>query len=395
MSCIQTMEDRFPVEPDLGPLTLRLRHVTGRRRRPDKKNENRAVLMLHGGNSSSETFVLPKGGLAQYLHDLGWDVWLLDYRSSPFVQEKLAEIPEPLGGSLEAECSLFNLDRIVEVDIPAALARLRPQIGTKELSVLGHCIGSGSTALAIARGKLHSVQNVVLSALGLFYEVPWNGWVKAEDFLIEGALSAKPMCRWIDPKRYESWPAGMKRAYTHWPRAWMDAGAAKIAPDSHKQPLLSLLCFMFGQPYFPKSLDPSLTADVIEPVFGNMHIGLYWHIGQMVRRGFAAPFNTPDVITRTHIRRVDPRSGHGPEGDLGSGPNFANKTITLVGGTDNRLWHRDAVDLMYEWLLANARGGTFYKQVHRGYGLQEIMWGANAPAQVFPKIDMALRGEAT
>jgi hypothetical protein len=343
--------------------------------------------MLHGGDSSSDTYTLPNDGLAGYLADRGWEVWLLDYRCSPFVQDVLGN-RAPLGGSALAECELFTLDRIVEVDVPAALGELLPRIDGAELSVMGHCVGSGAVALAIARGKFQSVENVVLSALGLFYEVPWNGWVKAEDYLIERALSSDPLCRAIDPKDDGTWPKVMQDALGRWPQAWLPQGTERW------EAMLRRLTFMFGQPYVLDALDSSLRGERLLPVFGRMHMGTYWHLGQLVRRGFAAKFNEPDVVDRSRLllRRV----AGAPGGDLASGPRFKDKHVTLVSGAENRLWHRDSVDLMYEWLRNTAGGGRgrFYKQAYRGYGLQEIVWGKDAARDIFPNVEKGLLGKA-
>jgi cholesterol oxidase len=389
----------FEVDTEFGPLTLRLRHCTGDGVRA-RRGKGPAVMMLHGGNSSSLTFLLPGGGLAAHLVERGWDVWLLDYRASPFLQNVLQGMPV-MGGRADRECALFTLDRVVEVDIPQALGVVRSHIGDAELSVLGHCVGGGALAMAAARGNLPGVRNVVLSALGLFFEVPWNGWMKVEDYLIERILSSDKSCRAIDPKRIDLWPEVMKDAFGRWPTSWLPYGRDARGVES----MLSALTFMFGQPFFLDHLDPTLHDGVeVLRVFGAMHLGLYWHLGQMVRRGYAAKFNSadvvqsPDVIDRSRLRRSRPRQGReaGPvDGDLSSGPRFKDKVVTLVAAAENRLWHRDSLDLMYEWLRENARGGdgAVFKQVYPGYGLQELVWGKNANKDIFPNIEKGLRGK--
>jgi pimeloyl-ACP methyl ester carboxylesterase len=389
----------FEVDTEFGPLPLRLRHCTADGALA-KGKKSRAVMILHGGNSSSLTFLLPGGGLVGHLIECGWDVWLLDYRASPYLQNQLSGMPV-LGGSADKECTLFTVDRVVEIDIPQALGIVRSHIGGAELSVLGHCVGGGAVAMAIARGNLAGVRNIVLSTLGLFYEVPWNGWMKVEDYLIERILSSDKSCRGINPKRIDLWPKVMKDAYGDWPKAWLPYGHAD--PRGLEQ-MLSALTFMFGQPFFIDHIDPTLRDGVeLLPVFGAMHLGLYWHLGQMVRRGYAARFNSadvihsPDAIDRSRLRRSQVRQGRDPgpvDGYLSSGPRFKDKVVTLVAAAENRLWHRDSIDLMHEWLLQNASGGdgAVFKQVYPGYGLQELVWGTNANKDIYPNIEKGLRG---
>ena len=222
-----------------------------------------AVLLLHGGNTSGDTFLVPEGGLAGFLVERGFDVWILEWRSSPhIVRPLLAPGSAPLGGSVAAEVRLFTLDRVVAEELPGALDIVRREIVDAPLSIFGHCFGSAAVSIAIARGYLevYGISRVVLSTLGLFVEVPWNGWIKAEDFIMERVLHDDPACRGIDPDSLASWPAPMREAYETWPRPWLPAdGPGDVG-------LLRRLSFMFGQPYSIDRLHPSLrTPRIAEP----------------------------------------------------------------------------------------------------------------------------------
>jgi hypothetical protein len=99
---------------------------------------------------------------------------------------------------------------------------------------------------------------------------------------------------------------------------------------------------MFGQPYAIERLDPSLRGPEVARLFGRMHLGLYLHTSQMVRRGFAGPLDAPDAIDAA-----------GRFGDLD--PTwFAGKRVTLLAAGQDQTWHRESIDLMYEWLRNNA-----------------------------------------
>jgi pimeloyl-ACP methyl ester carboxylesterase len=375
-------------------IRLSLRHVGERRQAGE-----RAILMLHGGNTSSETFRHPRGGLAQFLKDRGWDVWLLDWRGSPLVTSELLMRP-PLGGSAEEECRLFSYDHVAREDLPGAVAEVRARIGADTpLSVLGHCVGSGVVSIAVALGQLESVRNVVLTGLGLFYEAPWDGWAKVEDFILERVQGSDPGRRGISPLEPERWPAEMKRAYDFWPSAW------KIKGDSSDDELLGRVTFMIGQPWAPGRIHPDLHGRVLREIFGSLHLGLYLHSGQMVRRGYAAPTTALDVIDRPRVgsrRTRSCRLGAAPGVAVAGSPGvdhyfiprpFRSKRVTLITGAQNRVWHRDGVDLMYEWLRridGDLGAGQYVKHVLPEYGLQDLYWHPNAHVDVYPLIHAGL-----
>jgi cholesterol oxidase len=370
---------RVPV-PSPAPIEPYLRRLAG------SKEGAPAVVLLHGGNTSGDTFLQPEGGLANYLAENEFDVWILEWRSSPHIVGPVLQRRDPLNGSVIGECRLMNLDVAVNEELVSALSIVRRAIGVADLSVLGHCFGSAAVSIAVARGLLErfDVGSIVLSTLGLFVETPWNGWLKAEDFIMERVLHNDPQCRAINPSSDVSWPSDMKSAYEHWPNPWLPAAG------NAAQTLLRRLSFMFGQPYSIERLHESLRNDGIAQFFGPMHLGMFLHASQMVRRGFADKFDAPDSIDRASLtihRRVD-----SPLGDLNP-VCFAKKRVTLLAAGDNHLWHRDSVDLMYEWLrrLPSGDGAQRYKKhVFPGYNLQELLWGSLARSKVFPMIRNAL-----
>lgn len=348
-----------------------------------EKRPERAVLIVHGANSGSVTFAVPDGGFARYLAEEGWDVWLLDWRGSPAVVEPLLE--QPLRGTPMEEIRAFTMDEAAN-DVAEAVEEVRRRIKeSTPLSLIGHCVGGGITSIAIASGLLespgHRVDSVVLTALGLFCEVPWDGWIKAEDFILERVLASTKPCRAIDPHAKRPWPDEMSTAFELWPKAW------QVKPPGGG--LLNRLTFMVGRPWFPECIDERIDEEALDAIFGSLHLGLYIHCGQMVRRGYAAEFDAPDVIDRSRLaggqRRRAPKSYLLPQP-------FRNRKVTLVAAAKNRVWHRDSMDLMYEWLLNEARGpaSRFEKLVFPNYGLQEIYWATDATTVAYPRLAAAL-----
>jgi hypothetical protein len=372
------------VDEEHGGLTLTLRRF-----KPANGTAPRgAVLLLHGGNSAGDTFLLPNGGLTAFLTQDGFDVWILDWRTSPRVVGPLLAGEKRLGGSLQRERELYALDHAAQTDVPRALQEIRRHVGDAELGVVGHCMGGGATSIAIATGKLTGlgVKNVVLSTLGLFYEVPWNGWLKAEDFIVERIPQENPDCRGVDPHTPELWPRAMTEAFGYWPRGWLPSGTGRAAS------MLQRLTFMFGQPYDARRLDPVISERELLAQFGAMHVGLFLHAAELVRRGYAAKLGAPDVIDRPRACADDcnhTRNGTGPVPDHYLLPqHFHNHRITLLNAADNQLWHRDAVDLMHDWLRDH--GVRSEKRNYAGYRIQELFWGARAKRDVYPDIRNAL-----
>jgi hypothetical protein len=353
-----------------------------------------AVVLLHGGNTSGDTFLVPEGGLVGYLVERKLDVWVLEWRSSPHVVGPLLRQNRPLlGATVADECALFTLDHVVDEELTTALEIVRKEIGEEaELSLLGHCFGSAAVSIAVARGLVERfrVANLVLSTLGLFVEVPWNGWVKAEDFIMERVLHNDQRCRGIDPLDLPGWAPDMKTAFDRWPARWLPPAGGPAPVE-----LLRRLSFMFGQPYALDRLHPSLRGSEVDRFFGPMHVGLFMHASQMVRRGFAARFDAPDVIDRPRVVGGGPGR---PAGDNDLDPTwFRNKRVTLLAAGQNHLWHRDSVDLMYEWLRSqpgDSSPSRYAKRVFPGYNLQELMWGDRARQEVFPAIEQAIRPAA-
>jgi len=343
------------------------------------------VLLLHGGSTCSDIFLVPNGGLVQYLLNRGWEVWTLDWRGScRVVDPMLAELLND-AEKVEHERALFTLDHVAERDLPLALGEMRKHVDAdQKIGMVAFCAGAGALSMAIARGAVRDfgVDNVVLMTLGLFYETPWDGWVKAEDFLIERVMVQDPKLRGISPHE-APWVKDMELAFERWPSAWFEPGTSTV------QKMYRRLTFMFGEPY-ASSLQPEMPPSVLLSMFGHLHLGLYLHLGQQVRRGYAARFDALDVLDRSRLSSQAVRAANG---DLVA-DHFYEGNIVLLAGARNRLWHRDSIDLMYEWLRSNApigaRNSSVRKHVLPAYAHLDLLWGPRARQDVYELIKDSL-----
>lgn len=113
------------------------------------------VLLVHGLAQGSEVFLTATIGcnLTQYLLSRGFDVWLLDYRTSA---QLVPWESKTFGGEQQTD-----MDEIAENDIKGAVDRVYELTNTdragpeKEgIAVFAHCVGAGCVAMATLGGRL-------------------------------------------------------------------------------------------------------------------------------------------------------------------------------------------------------------------------------------------------
>lgn len=124
---------RQPVEappPDDTPVMLRLSRY--RARQPGA----RPILMLHGYSASGTTFAhhSVRPGPAKILWDAGWDVWILDMRTSAGMPT--ARLP-------------WTFEEAALNDIPLAVDHVVKATGQAQIDVLAHCMGSVMLHMAL------------------------------------------------------------------------------------------------------------------------------------------------------------------------------------------------------------------------------------------------------
>jgi pimeloyl-ACP methyl ester carboxylesterase len=359
---------------------LELRHDRG----PAAPEDRPAVLLVHGASAGSDTFRIgEEQTLVDYLLGQGLDVWTLDWRASMRRVRDVyckAVYERRLAGT-------FTIDAAADHDVPAAIEAMRrePQNVRGKIAVLGHCMGGAIVAQGMARGTIPSadVENVVLTALGLFYRAAIDNVLKAEDQVLEGLLAdgqhlLHPTKGWErsvctrDPDD-GPWPPPLQDPYD----VWLDTPL----PHDCKVAICHRLSYMFGMPFIPDKI-PNIHDGYLPKQFGYIPLQFLIHCCQNLRRGHAAPF----VATSTGPLPADTRY-------LQRRP-FQDRRITLITGDLNSLWHRDSIDTMYEWLRRGRRAEqplSLQKHVVPDFGHQDLYWGVDAPWLVFPKILEGLR----
>ena len=335
------------------------------------------VLLLHGASASHRTFLVsgsgrPEDCLVSYLRGAGFDPWLLNWRGSGLVVDSASPMLAQTGNQ-------FDFDNAAKYDVPAALELIHKKTGANEIFALGHCMGAATLAQAIAGGHAGPEQRltrVVLLALGLFYEPAWDGRLKGQDHVLDRLKNGASPPNVVDPRPGCDWPIELLEIYDNWP--------STLRPHpkddgSQMQHMCNRVSFMYGPPYLEDNLPERMhEGDFLKEQFGAIPLHMYLHGAKNVQRGWAAKFDADnantDLIDHTAL-------------DLF----HALKSVTLMTGAQNQLWHRDSIDRMYDWLRRGARRESVHKVILPGYGNQDMLWGQTAHLDVFPRILDGLR----
>ena len=333
------------------------------------------VLLLHGASAGRQTFEFPpeQSFVDFLLRYTNLEPWLLDWRGSKNVTDRECDKPAVDVGNV------FTFDHAAEEDVPTALQRIKKAYDDDAripIRLVGHCMAAAVLSIAIARNFLADLRpsHIVLSTIGLYCEVAVDGRLKAEDRLLERLWSGVET-KFIDPRCQSNggtcapripWPDEMNAMYEAWPN-WFKPHRGRSNDDVEET--CNRLSFMYGEPYYEPALDPRIheDRDELHRQFGAIPLQMYLHAAQSVRRGWFAKFDA-DL---EDVELVDGKQGR-----------FEGIDVTLLTGAMNRLWHRDSIDRMHEWLK---RGSVrSQKCIFTKYGHQDLFWGRDSWCEVFP-----------
>ncbi len=136
-----------------GPVMIRLTRY--------RREGGRPLLMIHGYSASGTTFAhhSVQPGPARLMHEAGWDVWILDMRTSAGMPT--ARLPWTF-----EECALN--------DIPVAMDAVRRATGAVPIDVLAHCMGSVMLHMALLQPQRQPEEHFFPLRRALMEE----GWIR-------------------------------------------------------------------------------------------------------------------------------------------------------------------------------------------------------------------------
>ena len=373
---------------------LELRHHPG-------ASGTRSVLLVHGGSAASDTFrIAERQTLVDYLLNADFDVWTLDWRAGKRCARTIycadrKKDPTLVTSDAAATCdvceekdpntNIFTIDAAASHDVPGAIREMRAHGVEGKIGIIGHCMGGAIVAQGIALGAIPAtdVENVVITALGLFYRGAIDNVIKVEDQALEQLLADRqyllhPTKEWAssvctqDPGNGK-WDRLLQEPY----EVWFNTPLRHSCDIEY----CYRLSYMFGMLYVPDNI-PSIHAEHLLSQFGYIPVQFLLHCAQNLRRGHCGPFV--------------PNSGGTlpPDNSYLNHAAFQDRKLTLITGNLNSNWHRDSIDTMHEWLRRGRKADQprkLLKYVLSDFGHQDLYWGSDAPARVFPLIREGLR----
>lgn len=309
------------------------------------------VLCLHGTGVRGDLFVGAPGGssTARALIEAGYDVWILNWRSSIDLP------PRP-----------YTLDDAAVFDHPAAIAEVRRQTGAKTVRVLAHCQGSTSFTMTALAGLAGDVTHVVASAVSLHTVVPWPTRVKGRMML--------PLLGLRMPYISAQWgvrsPTALGTGF---------ARTARLIRRECDNPVCALGNYMYGT-----------GKDVLW-----VHERLGDRAHEWISREFGfAPYRFLKQMGRCCRARHLVPSGALPivPPKLLEAPIPTGQRWTFLAGTRNRLYLPAGQERSHaHWVAGGATDATL--ELLEGYGHLDPLLGPDAGRDVYPVIVAGLRAD--
>jgi len=277
--------------------------------------------------------------LLEYLFANGYDVWLLDYRSS-------IELP---AATLQA-----SGDDVATKDYPAAVAKVMELTGAKNVQMVVHCWGSTTFFMAMLAG-LKGVRSAVASQIATHIKAPLATHIKTglhlpsflKDIGIESLTAYADNHEGLLDKLYDQ--------------------GLKLYPLELKNRCTSSTChritFMYAPLYEHANLNEA-THDNLHEMFGVANMRSFIHLARLTNAGHLVDFNGNDAYL-PHLERLA-------------------IPIAFIHGAQNECFLPESTDITLK-LLAQANGSNLYRRhVIPGYGHIDCIYGKNAVSDVFP-----------
>lgn len=305
-----------------------------------KGGEKGPLILAHGLGVSSRIFSTDTidTNLLEFLFVHGYDVWLLDYRSSI---------------ELAASKTSHTGDDVATKDYPAAVAKVKAVTGAESVQMLVHCFGSTTFFMAMLAG-LQGVRSAVCSQVATHVRAPVLTRIKSGLHLpdVLGTLGVDSLTAYADTR-------------ADWQEALFD-DMLRLYPIEFEERCRSSVChritFLYGTLYEHDQLN-NATHENLHEMFGVAAIEALSHLALMVRKGHLVDARGKDVYL-PHMKRLA-------------------IPISFIHGAENGCYHPESTEITYEKLRV-ANGDLYSRHVIPSYGHIDCIYGKNAVTDVYP-----------
>ncbi len=310
------------------------------------------VLVSHGLGVSSQIFTIDtiETNLVEYLCGNGFDVWLLDYRSSV---------------NLKASQTQHTADEVAKYDYPAAVHMIRQQTNARNVQVVAHCFGSTTFMCAMLAG-LQDVRAAVCSQIATHVVAPTITQLKSRLRVPEVLERLGLYTMTTRANDRQPWQDTLfDRALDFWPMG--DQGCESAV--CHR------ITFLYSLLYKHQQLNTSTHDDGLAEMFGVVNTSALAHLATIVRRGQLVGASGADCYMPNLQRLALP--------------------LTIVHGEQNACFLPESTQRTMDVLTA-ANGPSYYRRhVVPSYGHIDCIFGKNAVRDVYPLILQGLEPTAT
>jgi cholesterol oxidase len=303
------------------------------------RGDGAPVLLIHGLGMSGRIFStdLIDTNLVEYLEEAGFDVWVLDHRTSV---------------DLAASEGDVTADQVATLDLPTAVAAVRAATSANEIDVVAQGFGALTLQMALVEG-LRGVRSAVCLQNGLHVATPAMSRLKS-------GLHLPEVLRAMGKQSLTA-----RVAHGGWQSRIFDT-ALRMLPveESCTSSVCRRITFMYGPLYEHDQLDRA-THDALHELFGVTSLSAFDQLARMVREGHA-------VTTEgtSYLRNLDRLA----------------LPITYIHGERNRCFLLESTQATFDALVA-ANGASLYRRVVVSeYGDLDCLIGKHAARDVYPLI---------
>ncbi len=313
------------------------------------------LLLVHGGSVGSKMFTIPTvdTNFAQFFHKEGYDLWLIDWRSS-----------------INLPMRLSTLADTAEFDFPKAVKFILNETKADSIQAVVHCIGSLAFFMSMQRGWTKGVRTIAASSVGLH---PIVGTVERAKTGIHLAALLRRRMTEVSPL-----PDPMYPLYSVGIRAMVNTVHHECTST-----LCHKLTFMYGHPYLHKALNLETHEGLVEQ-YGPLNLMTLMHVEQCINLGHMAAY---DYGIAGNLRKYGTEV---PPTCVDDASKFKDVKIRFFSGEYNQLFLPLSIEATTQWLRKNNPGGDYDRALFKDYGHWDVFAGANSSDDCYPAYRDAL-----